>query len=89
MTTTETIVAAAMIYKGNLATLPPPNRHSDIIHAIGIKVPETEWPISGLGGFLTSSQRFVDRREAMRIAKAAGQATAANEADPLYTEDLW
>lgn len=85
--TDERVVAAAMIYKGIMATLPPPNRHSDIIHAIAQKVPETEWPISGLGGFLTSAQRFVDRKEGMQIAKNAGQTNSAS--DTLYTEDLW
>jgi hypothetical protein len=84
-----TIVAAAMIYKGNLATLPAPNRHGDIIHAIAQKIPETQWPVSGLGGFLTSEQRFVDRKEGMLVAKAAGQVSQDHQSDTLYTEDLW
>lgn len=84
---TERVVAAAMIYRGVMATLPPPNRHSDIIHAIAVKVPESEWPISGLGGFWTSEARFVNRKEGMVIAKAAGQ--TMSDSDTLYTEDLW
>lgn len=86
--TQERIVSAAMIYRGIMAALPPPNRHSDIIHAIAQKVPETEWPISGQGGFWTSHLRFVDRKEGMLIAKAAKQ-VLRTDSDTLYTEDLW
>jgi hypothetical protein len=38
-------------------------------------------------GFLTSRGRFVDRQEAMEIARAAGQTMAMGET--LYSEDLY
>ena len=38
-------------------------------------------------GFLTSTGRFVDRQEAMKIAVSAGQ-TAASKTD-LFSEDLY
>lgn len=38
-------------------------------------------------GFFTSERRFVRRREAARIAFAAGQTSA--EKDFLYSEDVW
>ena len=38
-------------------------------------------------GFYTSYGRFVDRKEAMNIAKKAGQVETDNET--LYSEDLY
>jgi hypothetical protein len=40
-------------------------------------------------GFYTSAGRFVDRVEAVEIAKAAGQITEPKWPPQLYSEDLW
>jgi hypothetical protein len=40
-------------------------------------------------GFLTNKNRFVDRFEAARIAKAANQAKDIQLGDELVSEDLW
>jgi hypothetical protein len=40
-------------------------------------------------GFITSKQRFVDRREALTIAILAQQITEAKYGNQLYSEDLY
>jgi len=40
-------------------------------------------------GFLTSKNRFVDREEAMEIAKSAKQVIRKNSSPRLYSEDLY
>nr|DAX49260.1 MAG TPA: hypothetical protein [Caudoviricetes sp.] len=40
-------------------------------------------------GFYTSKGRFVDRREACKIAKESGQIEIDNEKTVLYSEDLY
>ena len=84
----ERIIAAALFYNAVICTLPAPARHGDIIHAIANSVDRTLWPINGPQGFITDTGRFVDRKEAMRIAVLAGQVEAGDVPD-LYSEDLW
>ncbi len=83
------IVAAAMRYKGVIASLPAPKRHNDIIHEIASRILPVEWPVSGETGFLTSTGEFVGRQDAMRIAIRAGQLPEDHEDPNLYSEDLW
>lgn len=40
-------------------------------------------------GFLTSKNRFVDRKEAMSIAILSKQVSSLNNSDQLYSEDLY
>lgn len=40
-------------------------------------------------GFFTNTDRFVDRRDAVYIARAAGQVPISFEKDFLYSEDIW
>ena len=40
-------------------------------------------------GFLTSKNRFVDRKEGMTIAVASGQVSNDKKDDTLFSEDLW
>jgi hypothetical protein len=40
-------------------------------------------------GFYTNKSRFVDRQEAMTIAREAGQVISDNTSDQLYSEDLY
>ena len=49
--------------------------------------------VDGVGeyeqGFLTSDNRFVDRKEAITIAKNAGQITHNNYLTQLHSEDIY
>ena len=40
-------------------------------------------------GFITSNNRFVDRKEAMIIAKENNQIISNSNSDKLYSEDLY
>lgn len=57
-------------------------RHNDIMARFGKKVLDVKQQ-----GFYTSYGRFVDRKEALDIAKKAGQVETDNET--LYSEDLY
>lgn len=63
-------------------TLPWPARHHSILWGFGRVQPDDQ-------GFLTSAGRFVGRREAAEIAKAAGQVEKLIAEPDLYSEDLW
>lgn len=94
----EWIERAAIQWKGQTFSVPAPGRHHDVIAKID--APESEWPVTGVQGFITSEKRFVDREEGFLIAKAAGQIIfndpvrnpyriSAPDAPKLYSEDLW
>ena len=89
----ETIVAAACVYKGVAYSLPPPARHHTVMRHIWDTVGEDAFIGPGAQGFLTSTGRFVNRRKALRIVKAAGQPQidhpALNVGGQLFSEDLW
>ena len=84
----ETIERAALrTPAGVVYDLPKPGRHHDVIAAM-----------SGLGvgawdcdqGFTTSEGRYVDRFEAMDIARSAGQLIGEPDMpDRLFSEDVW
>lgn len=80
----ERIAQAAVRSKNGIVfTIDPPARHIDIIrHEV---MPELDFE----QGFLTEDGRFVDRKEARRIAEAAGQIVGGPATDSLYTENLW
>lgn len=81
------IVAAAILYEGRLYTLPQPARHS---HVIGVIWHEIKKQVAGeTQGFVTDEGKFVDRKEALRIATEAGQITEPSGLPELYSEDLW
>lgn len=40
-------------------------------------------------GFITSENRFVDRKEAKKIATNAGQLIATTNSDLLFSEDIY
>lgn len=69
---TERIDCAAIRHDGTIYSVPRPGRHHDVI-AHMIHKHGTGVPVVGVQGFTTTSGRFVDRKEAMKIAKAAGQ----------------
>ncbi|RUV69696.1 MAG: hypothetical protein EOR26_05215 [Mesorhizobium sp.] len=86
-TAPERIVAVAVRFKGLTVTLPAPARHGDVLH------PLHDFTGCVLGGedqgFLTSTGRFVDRKHAVDIARAAGQIETPRWPPDLYSEDLW
>lgn len=68
-----------------ICSMPRPARHGDIVQ----RMPKEWW---GTQGFLTSTGRFVSRKEAWVIAEAAGQilrCTSTSGPGTLYSEDLW
>ncbi len=90
---TETVVAAACVYKGVVYHLPPPARHHTVMRHIFDTVDENAFIGSGAQGFVTSRGRFVSRTKALRIVKAAKQPQidhpALNVGGRLFSEDLW
>lgn len=84
------IVRAALSINGAVYSLPSPARHHDVIHSL---------PISTLGlefeqGFVDSTGRFLNRKDAMFVAQEAKQ--LIRDSDPthyqgpeLFSEDLW
>lgn len=63
-------------------------RHCDILHKFGDLIDKDEG-----GGFMTSKGRYVDRKEAMKIALACGQVeegkTIHGSDGLLFSEDLY
>jgi len=95
----ETIASAAICVDGEVWSLPRPARHHILIRAWSdahwIHDPKTKTgrgsrlPNSHVQGFMTSKNRFVDRAEAERVARAAGQVTGEILGGELTSEDLW
>lgn len=70
-------------------TLPRPSRHHDIISLIYEMVNDGMMVI-GIQGFITNTERFVGREEALTIALFADQLIAKHpQAYELYSEDVW
>lgn len=82
----ERITTAAIRHSsGVIVTVERPDRHGDCINFLnrcGLEYKEVL-------GFLTSTGRFVDRREAGRIAEANGQGKTRPNCNGLFSEDLW
>jgi len=89
---TERIIAVAIRMYGPdgtelYVTLPPPARHDTILHPLHhinnvIVLPDDQ-------GFITDTGRFVGRREAAKIATAAGQVEEMTVPGYLFSEDVW
>ena len=88
----EIILCAAVEYEGTIIS---GYRHSDCCEILEkFNVKEEDYPPRESFGFLTSSKRFVGRKEAWYLAKAAGQirfgGSAADPDDPrLISENLY
>lgn len=92
---TERIVSAAIRVPGIdvegyapyklIISVPAPGRHHHVAWFLAANgVDERDQ------GFLTSTGRFVDRKEAVTIAEAAGQRLrVSGSQETLYSEDLW
>lgn len=86
----ERIVAAALRTPGNLVvTLPAPARHHDVIAAMGAAGMSFEAIANSDQGFVTAGARYLPRREAFVVAKAAGQLNGCSVEGILFSEDLW
>lgn len=87
MGTVETIKAAALFMDGVQWTMAPPARHH---HLIKIAYDETGKTVPpSAQGFVTSLNRFVDRKTALQIALASGQMKKTPHPMGLFSEDLW
>ena len=84
----ERIAAAAVCLSGVVHSLPPPNRHHHILHAL--HETEGERIHRADQGFVTNTGRFVGRKQAQKIAEAAGQIKEKLGCPGLlFSEDLW
>jgi hypothetical protein len=84
---TESIDRAAIAIGGEVYSVPRPGRHCDVYALVlGHRSARRDWQ-----GFVTTTGRFVGRREAHRIASAAGQIIkrCGGDAETLYSENLW
>lgn len=81
------IKAAAILQEdGSIYSLPKPHRHPDII----IDMASKGLRYGGQQGFILDNGEFVNRVEALKIAKAADQVIRKDDlTNQLYTEDLW
>lgn len=68
---------------------PAPARHHHVIHEVAVATGKPVHPLAQ--GFVTSTGRFVDRKEAMVIALTAGQLLDPSKMalPQLYSEDVW
>jgi hypothetical protein len=86
---TETIVAAALKADDLIFSMPPPARHHTILHAL-FDFKGGDLPVLCDQGFVTSTGRYVDRTEGLRIAVAAKQTDGPKyQPTSLFSEDLW
>ena len=81
----ETIVGVAVRYKNKIYTLLAPNRHHDVIKEIHNQTGDMN--IVGEQGFITNTERFLDRQDAARLAFVNGQIQIF--VHELFSENLW
>jgi len=85
------ILSAAVLYQGVIFSLPAPNRHHNILHAMtAMGLPKISHREQG---FLTDTGEYIDRKGALEIAQAAGQIipneTGVLSYIGLFSEDVW
>lgn len=82
-----------MVYKGEVYSLPPPNRHHNIIWMLAEKFPEEDNfnRMDIRQGFLDDQGNFLDRYEALKVALEAKQVKDEKiiRAQRLFSEDVW
>ncbi len=84
----ETIEGVGIVVEGKLYTLPRPNRHHHVIHLIYQETGEEV--ITDSQGFVTSSGRYVEREEALEIARNAGQLLPRHfHKTQLFSVSVW
>jgi hypothetical protein len=72
--------------QGLIFSLRNPNRHCNVFDMMGSYREEFRQGVD-IQGFVTDSGRFVNRKEAAKIAFAAGQTPVKH--DVLFSEDVW
>lgn len=83
------ITGVAVRHGDKVYSLPPPNRHHNILHSLKPKYAgEYE------EGFIDDTGKFVSRLDAMKIAENNGQLTRRPgkefyQGPELYSEDIW
>lgn len=83
----EKIECAAIKHKGKVYSMPRPYRHCDIVNFICEEL-NTNFVGSKGQGFITSTGKFVDRKEAEKIARESLQINKMI-GSVLTSEDLW
>ncbi len=86
----EYIVGVAIISKGKVFELDFPNRHHHCVHKAYIENYHKQ-VIATSQGFITNTGRYVERKEALVIAKTAKQLQPFTYHHPteLFSESLW
>lgn len=85
----ETINYAAIVVDGRVWAVPRPGRHHDVIRWYCERTGAPRIPPHSEQGFLTSTGRFIGRREAFLVALRSGQIGADEKPRQLHSEDLW
>ncbi len=84
------ITHVAIRFQGKVYSLPPPNRHHDVIWDI---VAQTGVPCvdNDEQGFLDESGRFLNRKQALVSARLFGQIKDETKiyCGQLFSENLW
>lgn len=91
MTETTQITGVAIRFEGKVYSLPPPNRHHNVIRHIR-EVTGTGICGSDVQGFITDEGEFLNRRAAMTLAAINGQlkrGPGGYQGPELFSEDLW
>lgn len=65
------------------------HRHSQIFELTKDIYPYSEWDKLTVQGFLTTKNRFLNRKEALKLVKQNGQLTKPLIGGVLTSEDLW
>lgn len=83
-----TVLNAAILYNEVIFTLPRPNRHHHIVHAMhAMGLPKSA---NREQGFILSNGTWADRSLAWEIAKNANQFKGKPHHEyHLFSEDLW
>lgn len=81
------IIAVACRIGQKIWTLPPPNRHHNVLWLMGER--EVEGYHLCEQGFLTDSGDFLTRSAARSYAMATGQCPKPDHERHLFSEDLW
>lgn len=93
MTNNHKIIGVAIKCGEIVFSLPAPNRHHNVIHYIGENSGD-QFIEKGIQGFITNHGEFLNRKEAMALAKANDQLNRISgeqyyQGPELYSEDLW
>lgn len=86
------ITHVAIRYKGKVWSLPPPNRHHNVIRLIADETGDTHIDAHGENqGFVDADGRYLTRARALVSALCNKQVLDENDirGGQLYSEDLW